>query len=93
MVDLKRVKDKLLCRAAKMMRCRDSEAAAIDCWSANGFETEGRNEGRVVAGGNDFNGLMVFHSPPDTIFYFLGVSYKCRVSFPTTYASMRGKVA
>ena len=83
MVDLKRVKDKLLCRAAKMMRCRDSEAAAIDCWSANGFETEGRNEGRVVAGGNDFNGLMVFHSPPDTIFYFLGVWYESRESSQT----------
>ena len=65
------------------MRCRDSEAAAIDCWSANGFETEGRNEGRVVAGGNDFNGLMVFHSPPDTIFYFLGVCYESRESSQT----------
>ena len=61
------------------MRCRDSEAA-IDCWSANGFETEGRKVGRVVAGGNDFNGLMVFHSPPDTIFYFLGVWFERRES-------------
>ena len=41
-------------------------------WSCHRFLVDQRVwDGRE--GGNDFNGLMVFHSPADTIFYFLGV--------------------